>query len=196
MLTRQQYFPLRYWRICPDCNVNDVPDECDIAAGTSPDDDFSGIPDECEGPVLYVDHRATGYRSGANWEHAMHHLQDALLVASQPGNTISEIRIAQGVYRPDHGGLQTPGTREATFQLLSGVTLRGGYAGSLGPDPDERDVALYETIVESADGASDGFAGSEASRDFMARLRIGIMADAAPISNAGDGPPIDLVFFS
>ena len=32
-----------------DCNMNDVPDECDIADETSADD--NGIPDECEGPM-------------------------------------------------------------------------------------------------------------------------------------------------
>ncbi|MEY2715149.1 MAG: hypothetical protein RIT24_1492, partial [Planctomycetota bacterium] len=31
-----------------DCNSNGVPDECDIAAGTSTDADASGKPDECE----------------------------------------------------------------------------------------------------------------------------------------------------
>ena len=31
-----------------DCNNNGAPDDCDIAAGTSPDLDGNGIPDECE----------------------------------------------------------------------------------------------------------------------------------------------------
>jgi hypothetical protein len=31
-----------------DCNTNGVPDECDVAAGTSEDCDSNGIPDECE----------------------------------------------------------------------------------------------------------------------------------------------------
>ncbi|MCK4658874.1 MAG: thrombospondin type 3 repeat-containing protein [Phycisphaerae bacterium] len=33
-----------------DCNTNGIPDECDIAGGTSPDSNFNGIPDECEDP--------------------------------------------------------------------------------------------------------------------------------------------------
>ena len=32
-----------------DCNVNGVPDACDIEDGTVEDADFDGIPDECEG---------------------------------------------------------------------------------------------------------------------------------------------------
>jgi S-DNA-T family DNA segregation ATPase FtsK/SpoIIIE len=54
--------------------------------------------------------------------------------------------------------------------------------------------ALYESIVESADSGADSFVASEASRDFMARLRIGIMADQAPVPDAKDGPQADLVF--
>jgi hypothetical protein len=31
-----------------DCNDNQTPDECDIASGYSPDNDENGVPDECE----------------------------------------------------------------------------------------------------------------------------------------------------
>ena len=31
-----------------DCNLNDIPDDCDIAAGTSDDVNGNGVPDECE----------------------------------------------------------------------------------------------------------------------------------------------------
>jgi hypothetical protein len=31
-----------------DCNTNDVPDECDIAAGTAPDQNENTVPDECD----------------------------------------------------------------------------------------------------------------------------------------------------
>jgi hypothetical protein len=34
-----------------DCNHNGAPDECDIALGFSQDLDRNGIPDECEGAV-------------------------------------------------------------------------------------------------------------------------------------------------
>lgn len=58
----------------------------------------------------------------------------------------------------------------------------------------ERLHELYEKILEGADNDTDSFVASEASRDFMARLRIGIMADSAPIPAAQDGPPMDIVF--
>lgn len=53
---------------------------------------------------------------------------------------------------------------------------------------------LYEKIIESADADADSFVSSEAAKDFMARLRIGIMADQAPVPDPKDGPPADLVF--
>ncbi|MHC4079859.1 MAG: right-handed parallel beta-helix repeat-containing protein [Planctomycetota bacterium] len=37
--------------------------------------------------------------------------------------------------------------RAGTFQLVDGVALLGGYAGVGAPDPDDRDVDLYETIL-------------------------------------------------
>ena len=36
---------------CDDCNLNDVPDECDIADQTSQDADANGVPDECGSSV-------------------------------------------------------------------------------------------------------------------------------------------------
>ncbi len=54
--------------------------------------------------------------------------------------------------------------------------------------------ALYETILEAADEDADSFNASEATRDFMARLRIGIMADQAPPPSEKDGLPTDIVF--
>lgn len=53
---------------------------------------------------------------------------------------------------------------------------------------------LYERIIESSDADVDSFVTSEATKDFMARLRIGIMADQAPVSDPKDGPPTDIVF--
>jgi S-DNA-T family DNA segregation ATPase FtsK/SpoIIIE len=53
---------------------------------------------------------------------------------------------------------------------------------------------LYERIVEASDSDPDAYSASEATRDFMARLRIGISAEQAPTPNEKDGPPNDIVF--
>lgn len=53
---------------------------------------------------------------------------------------------------------------------------------------------LYEEIVEASDGDADSFNASEGTRDFMARLRISIMADQAPPPDPKDGCPADITF--
>lgn len=53
---------------------------------------------------------------------------------------------------------------------------------------------LYEKIIESSEADADSYISSEAAKDFMARLRIGIMADQAPVPDPKDGPPTDIVF--
>ncbi|MHC4888950.1 MAG: choice-of-anchor Q domain-containing protein [Planctomycetota bacterium] len=58
-----------------------------------------------------------------------------------------DIWVAEGIYKPDQGIGITPGDREATFQLKNGVSIKGGYAGFGEPDPNTRDIELYETIL-------------------------------------------------
>ncbi|MHC4695518.1 MAG: right-handed parallel beta-helix repeat-containing protein [Planctomycetota bacterium] len=98
-------------------------------------------------PIFYVDQDATGANDGSSWLNAYNNLQDALADAAEPGSGVTEIRVAQGVYKRDQGRNQTPGDRDATFHVYNGVALRGGYAGAGGPDPDVRDVLRYETIL-------------------------------------------------
>ena len=54
--------------------------------------------------------------------------------------------------------------------------------------------SLYEKIIAASDEDPDAFSASEATRDFMARLRIGIMADQAPVPANDDNRPNDIVF--
>jgi hypothetical protein len=93
--------------------------------------------------TIYVDADAAGANDGSSWADAYNYLQDALSAALSG----DEVRVAQGIYRPDQGAGITPGDREATFQLINGVTIRGGYAGIGEPDPNDRDIQLYETIL-------------------------------------------------
>lgn len=41
-------FTIHKGTFLPDCNGNGIPDECDIASGTSTDSDKDGVPDECQ----------------------------------------------------------------------------------------------------------------------------------------------------
>ena len=99
------------------------------------------------GKIIYVDADATGLNNGSNWANAYKYLQDGLASARSAPFKPVEIRVAQGIYKPDQGKRITPGDRMASFQLINGVTIKGGYAGFGEPDPNVRDVALYETIL-------------------------------------------------
>jgi len=94
--------------------------------------------------TLYVDDNAPARGDGTTWNLAFCSLQDALAVAQD--GTVSEIRVAGGTYRPILCADPTL-TPEATFELLDGVALRGGFAGRGAPNPDARDPALYPSIL-------------------------------------------------
>jgi predicted outer membrane repeat protein len=101
--------------------------------------------------IIYIDDDAKQGGSGSSWANAFSYLQTALTVA----NTGDEIRVAQGLYRPDQGLLTQPTTRGRpastpagpVFQLKSGVALLGGFAGVGAPDPNARDVERHESIL-------------------------------------------------
>ena len=96
--------------------------------------------------IIHVDDDAPPGGNGSSWASAYQFLQDALEAAADLDKPV-EIWVARGTYRPDEGKNQAQGNRAATFQLISGVTLRGGYAGLGGPDPNARDVNFYQSIL-------------------------------------------------
>jgi len=108
------------------------------------------------GKIIYVDADATGAKNGTSWPDAFKYLQDALVIA-QSGD---EIRVAQGLYRPDRGGGNMTGDREATFQLINDVTINGGYAGFDEPHPNTRDITAYETILSGVNNSYHVVTGS------------------------------------
>ena len=66
--------------------------------------------------------------------------------------------MAQGAYQPDRNEKTPDGTgdRVASFQLVNGVALMGGYAGIGADDPDERDIDLFETTLSGDLSGDDG----------------------------------------
>jgi len=112
--------------------------------------------------IIYVDDDAVAAGSGLSWDSAFRCLQNALADAESG----DEIRVAQGVYRPDleqvcgrfgcEGEPNASGDREATFELKNGVAIMGGYAGLGYADPNARDIELYETILSGDLNGDDG----------------------------------------
>jgi len=102
--------------------------------------------------VYYVDMDAPGNNDGSSWADAFRWLQDALSTARYG----DEIRVANGIYRPDQGLGQTSGNWEATFRLNNGVTIKGGYNGFGEADPNARDIETYNTILSGDLNGDDG----------------------------------------
>lgn len=72
---------------------------------------------------LYVNDNASGANTGLSWDDAFTSLQEALTVAKASAGQITEIWVAGGTY--------FPGTaRTSTFNLVEGVDLYGGFAGT------------------------------------------------------------------
>lgn len=109
------------------------------------------------GQVVYVDSGVGGGEDGSSWGDAYRYLQDALASASSG----DEVRVAQGVYRPDDGVGIIAGDREASFSLMNGVAVRGGYAGLGQADPNARDIGSYVTVLSGDLGEDDEFAHNE-----------------------------------
>ena len=110
--------------------------------------------------VIYVHAGASGAADGSSWADAYKNLQEALGQAqSAPGPV--QIWVAEGTYRPTRLADPTD-ARTATFQLLSGVELYGGFNWSetsrsgRNPDPETNGTVL------SGDIGSVGFTGDNA----------------------------------
>ena len=109
---------------------------------------------EVEYGRIYVDANATGADNGSSWTDAFNYLQDALATAISG----EEIWVAEGTYKPDQGGGKTPGDANATFQLINGVELYGGFAGgetSLEQRDWENNVTILSGDIGVADSNSD-----------------------------------------
>ena len=113
-------------------------------------------PEDCGQPrIIYVDANAPGANNGSSWANAYNFLQDALTDANSSPKPV-QICVAEGIYTPDSNSAEPNGTgdREATFHLINGVTIKGGYAGFSEQDPNARDIEVFETIL-SGDLNSD-----------------------------------------
>ncbi|WP_269523401.1 right-handed parallel beta-helix repeat-containing protein [Coraliomargarita parva] len=91
----------------------------------------------------YVDASASGAADGTSWADAYTNLQDALAAATSGDD---EIWVAAGTYLPDQGGSATPGDRNATFKLIDGVRIYGGFNGSETLRT-QRDPGTHPTIL-------------------------------------------------
>jgi hypothetical protein len=134
--------------------------------------------------IIYVDGEAPPGGDGSSWNAAYRFLQDAL--ASGAGTGI-EIRVAQGTYVPDRSATSPGGTgdRAATFHLLGGVPIFGGFAGLGTADPDMRDIVQFATVLSGDLAGDDGPPGGFMNNDENSRNVV--TGDDADPSTVLDG---------
>ncbi len=133
------------------------------------------------GKIIYVDEDATGANDGTSWVNAYGHLQDALADANSSPKPV-EIRVAQGVYRPDQGKNQALGDRRASFHLVDRASLKGGYAGWGQPDPNARNVLRQQSILSGDIGIPNAPEDNSYHVLVSQRLNAGATLDGFVIS--------------
>ncbi len=93
--------------------------------------------------IIYVDaDPILPGQDGASWPSAFKYLQNALSAAEYG----DQIWVAAGTYKPTK--LTDPNdSRTATFQMINGVAIYGGFPDMGIPDFTDRDPDIYETIL-------------------------------------------------
>lgn len=111
------------------------------------------VPFGGSGNNIYVDPNATGNDDGSSWIDAFNYLQDALSVAVSGDRII----VAEGVYKPDQNTANPEGTGDegATFQLVDGVEIYGGFPTGGTNLWTDRDIIEHETILSGDIGVQD-----------------------------------------
>lgn len=93
------------------------------------------------GPRFYVNAAATGKNTGKTWADAFTSLNRALSAGAATGG-VKEIWVARGTYTPAGPG----GDRTASFRLISGAVMYGGFAGTE-TSLSQRNPAVNVTIL-------------------------------------------------
>lgn len=116
-----------------------ITNHCEIESDVAYSTAETNTPVGCwGGDIIYVDQNAPGLNTGLSWQHAYWDLQDAL--ARVRAGCGSQIRVAAGTYKPT----QNPEDTTATFDLVSGVPIYGGFPTGGG----ERRWMTNETILD------------------------------------------------
>ncbi|NCA85662.1 MAG: T9SS type A sorting domain-containing protein [Clostridia bacterium] len=120
--------------------------------------------------IVYVNKNVTGGNNdGSSWADAFTYFQDALTLA-YANSDVSQIWVAAGVYYPDEGASQTDNNHSATFSLVEGVKLYGGFNGTE-TELSQRNIATNPTIlsgdIDGNDINTDGNYIAETTADIV-----------------------------
>lgn len=134
-----------------DCNANGVPDDCDLASGTSQDCNASGIPDECEAAI--ADCNANGIPDDCEPDCDSNGTIDACEIVSQPRGFGAFGIVAQDV--PLSGPEQFDTKEWDDFTLTEDTLLTTGRA-FFTIQPGYSAVPFFVEIAEGPGGIEAG----------------------------------------
>jgi len=141
---------------------------------------FSALTVPCSANVIYVDEDAPHGGDGTMWEGAYRFLQDALREPNLANGW--QIWVAAGVYKPDSSQADPNGngSRYATFQLVNGVGLYGGFTGGEN-SLEERDWQRNETILSGDLLGDDGPGQGNNNDENSYHVVVGSGTDASAV---------------
>lgn len=132
--------------------------------------------------TIFVDAGATGANNGSSWTDAFRDLRAALTFASVPGNGVTQVWVAEGTYKPS----STLNDRVASFPLINGVTIYGGFAGGE-TMLSQRDPVAHPTIL-SGDLNGDDASGNGSSNCCVPHSGGGCEDDACETAICAEDP--------
>jgi len=108
------------------------------------------------GSILFVNINASGNDDGSSWTHAFTDLQRSLSFAAGAPNIVDQVWVTAGTYTPTIK-LERDDNRTAKFQLINGLSIYGGFAGTEDPTTfnlTSRDFSMNETILSGDIGVT------------------------------------------
>ena len=152
--------------------------------------------------TLFVDADSTAqFQDGLDWTHAYTDLQAALTRAAElnadgiANNDVEAIWIAEGTYLPT-AELEPGDARSASFSLVDGVSLYGGFAGTE-TSLDQRDLSICTTILSgdlgvSGDVSDNAYTVVYCGEDIVATLDgVTITGGGAFVNDAEDASHLE-----
>jgi len=155
---------------------------------------FSAPPSRAAVIYVYVTQEGEGLRNGTSWGDALGEAEfkAALDTVNVPAGSEVEFWVAKGKYRPSLPAAGAPADREASFNLKSGVTVYGGFAGGE-TNTRQRDYRKNVTVLtgdlkgddnKNPDGVTETAAGIVGENSYTVVTSFGA---AAPNTGILDG---------